>query len=625
MNTAPTVPTPPTADHSDASSHAALDARALIEQLHQFRSAPQSELDWDRYCGLVRQLCKASHSAVVRQIPGSESIELLGRSSELSTWSPLQTLPPGMDLLARASANGYAQAPAQAPDGQTWLVLVVALQGLTASFLMLNIKMQERSQFNELTLRALLCTNFDQTATHANLVATPSELTGMLGLAAEVMQQQNFHAACLTLVNGVTSAWTLAQASLGWVDGGHTEVVAISHLDRFERNSRQTQLTESALSAAVLQGHEVWWPASDSGDLDNPSMADFAQEMQVERAVAIPIRDAQGITHAVLLLAFANGMPVDPDLNHLQLALELIQPRLSDLRLRSLSPQRRLTHSLHALSESVFGPEHGTFKLVALLVVGLLLYVVFGSWNYRVDANAQLNTEATRLISAQFDGRIDQVHATAGDLVKEGALLVSLDTRELEQQHSELAAEISRSETEVNKNRAEGHLAETEIAQARLEQSLAKDQRIENYLQQAQSKAPFEGVIVEGERKDLLGAPVKKGDRIFKLAKIEGLYATLMVSERQMRHIRAGATGEVALLSHADHNIPIRVNSVIPVAQVKGQEGNQFMITAELLETPQAWWRPGMTGLARIDVGDKSIVWILTHRVVDNLRLMLWW
>lgn len=622
MNTAPS---PPTADHSGTPSPVALDARTLIEHLHQLLKTSPSELDWDRYCNLIRQLCKASHAAVVRQIPAAGSIELVGRSSELPAWSPLQTLPPGMDLLTKASANGYAQAPAQAPDGQTWLVLVVVLQGLPSSFLILNIKMQERAQLNELTLRALLCTNFDRTSTRTNAIALPSELTGMLGLAAEVMHQQSFASACLALVNGVTSAWKLVQASLGWVDRGHTEVVAISHLDRFERNSRQTLLIEQALSAAVLQGHEIWWPASDSGELDSQGMANFAQEMRVDRAVAIPIRDAQGITHAVLLLAFSQEPLADPDLDHLQLALELLQPRLSDLRLRSLGPKRRLAQQLHTLSESVFGPEHGTSKLMALLTMGLLLYVVLGSWHYRVDASAQLNTEATRLISAQFDGRIDQVHATAGDLVKEGALLVSLDTRELEQQHSELAAEISRAETEVNKNRAEGHLAETEIAQARLAQSLAKDQRIAHYLQQAQSKAPFEGVIVEGERKDLLGAPVKKGDRIFKLAKVEGLYATLMVSERQMRHIQAGANGELALLSHADHNIPIRVSSVIPVAQVKGQEGNQFMITAELLEAPQAWWRPGMTGLARIDVGDKSIVWILTHRVVDNLRLMLWW
>lgn len=610
---------------SNAQSGLSLDARTLIEQLRQLRKTNPAELDWDQYCALMRQLCKASHGAVVRLIPGANSLELLGRSSELATWSPMQTMPPGLDLLAKASSQGYSQAPAQDTDGQTWLVLVLTLQSLTGSYLILNIKPQERSQLNELTLRALLCTDFDQLPSNSTGIAAASELTAMLGLAAEVMQQQNFSSACLSLVNGICAKWQLLHASLGWVEGDQMEVVAISHLDRFELNSPQTQLIESALLPAVIHGQEVWWPALNNELFDTQGLANFAQDLGADRLVAIPMRDAQGTTHAVLLLAFSGNANPEPSLDHLQLSLELIQPRLADLRLRSLNMLRRSKHRLTTLSQRLFGPDHALLKLMTAAAALLLLYVTFGTWHYRVHASAQLNTDATRLISAQFDGRIDKVFATAGDLVKEGAILVALDTRDLEQQKNELTAEASKAETEVNKFRAEGRLADTEMAQARLAQSLAKTQRVQSYLEQAVSTAPFEGVIVEGEKKDLLGAPVKKGDRIFRLSKVEGLYMTLMVSEKEMRHILPQATGEVALLSHPDHSIPIRVSSVIPVAQVKGQEGNQFMITAELLEAPKAWWRPGMTGLARIDVGDKNIAWILTHRVVDSLRLMLWW
>ena len=603
-----------------------IDPRELIEQLHQLRRADPCTLDWGQYCALIRQLCRASHCAVIRLIPESGSLELLGRYSEQAAWSPMQTMPPGMDLLSRAASQNYAQALAQDPDGQTWLVLVLTLRGLTNSFLIFNIHPQERAQLNELTLRAMLCADFDSAP--ANLsAASPAELTDMLGLAAEVMQQPNFASSCLALVNGLSAQWQLFHASLGWVDGEKIEVVAISHLDRFDRNSSQTQLIELALIPAVIQCREVWWPAPDDKILDTRGLADFAQNLGVERLVALPIRDAQGITHAVLLLAFLRASIAKPTLEHLQLALELMQPRLSDLRLQSLSLRQRLKHRIKTGAERLFGPDHALEKLITLVCVLLLFYVAFGSWHYRVHASAQLNTDSTRLISAQFDGLIDQVYATSGDMVKEGALLVALDTKDLDQQKNELTAEIRKAETEVNKFRAEGQLAETEIAQARLDQSLAKAQRVDGYLAQALSKAPFEGVIVEGEKKDLMGAPVKKGDRIFRLAKVEGLYMTLMVTEKEMRYILPQATGEVALLSHPNHNIPVRVSSVIPVAQVKGQgqEGNQFMLKAELLEAPQAWWRPGMTGLARIDVGDKNIAWILSHRVVDNLRLMLWW
>jgi hypothetical protein len=32
-----------------------------------------------------------------------------------------------------------------------------------------------------------------------------------------------------------------------------------------------------------------------------------------------------------------------------------------------------------------------------------------------------------------------------------------------------------------------------------------------------------------------------------------------------------------------------------------------------------------MTGLAQIDVGHRRILWIWTHRVIDSVRLWLWW
>ena len=235
----------------------ALDARSLIEQLQQLRKTSAAEIDWQRYCALMRQLCKASHCAVVRRLADSESLEQLGRVSDLDTWSPMQTMPSGIDLLAKAVTQGYANAPAQAPDGQTWLVLVLALQGLADCYLILNIKTQERAQLNELTLRALLCVDFSNPATNILTEApTPTDLPAMLGLAAEVMQQPNFAAASLSLVNGLAAQWQLLHASLGWVDKGQMEVVAISHLDRFERNASQTQRIESALLPAVIQGHE---------------------------------------------------------------------------------------------------------------------------------------------------------------------------------------------------------------------------------------------------------------------------------------------------------------------------------------------------------------------------------
>jgi hypothetical protein len=32
-----------------------------------------------------------------------------------------------------------------------------------------------------------------------------------------------------------------------------------------------------------------------------------------------------------------------------------------------------------------------------------------------------------------------------------------------------------------------------------------------------------------------------------------------------------------------------------------------------------------MSGVARVGVGKRSLLWIITHRTLDFLRLRLWW
>ena len=63
----------------------------------------------------------------------------------------------------------------------------------------------------------------------------------------------------------------------------------------------------------------------------------------------------------------------------------------------------------------------------------------------------------------------------------------------------------------------------------------------------------------------------------------------------------------------------------IDPAAVTKEQGNMFLIRAHLQETPLSWWRPGMSGVAKISVGDRNVLWILTHRTVDFFRMLLWW
>jgi len=42
-------------------------------------------------------------------------------------------------------------------------------------------------------------------------------------------------------------------------------------------------------------------------------------------------------------------------------------------------------------------------------------------------------------------------------------------------------------------------------------------------------------------------------------------------------------------------------------------------------ESPMNWWRPGMTGIAKLDAGSHSMLWIMFKKTIDFIYLKLWW
>jgi hypothetical protein len=130
--------------------------------------------------------------------------------------------------------------------------------------------------------------------------------------------------------------------------------------------------------------------------------------------------------------------------------------------------------------------------------------------------------------------------------------------------------------------------------------------------------------VVEGDLEELLGAPVRKGDVLFKIARLEELYAELKVDERDIHEVNEVATGEIAFVSRPDLKFPIKLERIDPVALAE-EEGNLFLVRAAFPEEMSRWWRPGMSGVAKINVGKRNILWILTHRTIDFFRILLWW
>ena len=128
---------------------------------------------------------------------------------------------------------------------------------------------------------------------------------------------------------------------------------------------------------------------------------------------------------------------------------------------------------------------------------------------------------------------------------------------------------------------------------------------------------------MEGDLKRQIGAPVKTGDVLFEVTPLDSLRAVLHVKEDQIVDVQVGQAGRLATASYPGQRIRFEVEQISPMAEVVNQE-NIFKVRAHLLETPP-WMRPGMEGVAKIDLGHRSYAWMWTRKIVNWVRMKLWW
>jgi hypothetical protein len=95
------------------------------------------------------------------------------------------------------------------------------------------------------------------------------------------------------------------------------------------------------------------------------------------------------------------------------------------------------------------------------------------------------------------------------------------------------------------------------------------------------------------------------------------------VDDRDINLINMKTTGEVSPKADPSLKLPFTVEAIVPLAQA--EEGlNAFEVRGKLANSP-LWFRPGMEGQAKFNTEDHSVAWIASRRIMDQLKVWLWW
>lgn len=456
-----------------------------------------------------------------------------------------------------------------------------------------------------------------------SLVRVPLEVDAarILKLQSAMLSQRRLTLAASALATELALLLSAERVAVGLCRRGQTRVIAVSHVARVVPGTEQLDLIGAAMDEALQQEASLTYPEI-SGVRPHITAAHAACARGGMHVATIPLV-SQGRAFGALTLLRAGDVPFD---RHELAQCEKISIALGPLLQLKYDAERvwweRLLAAVSDGARALTAPGRPGLKsgvAAGVLAIALLALVPM---SYRIGAPARVEGAIQRVLVAPADGFLRELHARPGDRVKQGQVLAELAQDDLRLEQRKWGSELAQHENTAAAALARSDRAQYVVSQARAEEVRAQLDLASQQLERTRVVAPFDGVVIAGDLTQTLGAPVQRGETLLTIAPDQQFRLLIEVDERDIKEVRIGASGQLALGALIGHSLPFEVVRMTPMASTR--EGRNFFEVEGKFEGKASDMRAGLQGIAKIEAGRRTLAWSWTHRFFDWLRLTLW-
>jgi len=442
-------------------------------------------------------------------------------------------------------------------------------------------------------------------------------------LLATGLHHDRFQEAATAVVTELAGVFGCERVSLGFLKGQQVRLAALSNSAVFGKKASLVRAIETAMEEAGDQETTIVWPAPEGQSHVVRAHDALSHGHGVNAICTVPLSQDNRILGALTL-----ERPADKPFDAATVQLcehvgVLLGPVLDLKRREDRWLGRKVLDSLSALIVRLFGPRHVGLKLGAVAAACAAVFLMFVQGEYRITADGSLEGTTQRALAAPVAGYLSDAQSRAGDVVKAGQVMATLDDRDLRLERLKWATQRAKQQREYAEALAKQELAKAQVLRTQIEQAEAQLSLIDEQLARLRITAPFDGIVVSGDLSQHLGAPVERGNVLFEVAPLNEYRIVLKVDERDIVDLQLGQTGQLMLSSMPDRGFPFRVEKITPISTaLEGR--NFFRVEAKPAAEDSKALRPGMQGVAKIVVDERRLVWIWTHKVVHWIRMSIW-
>lgn len=430
----------------------------------------------------------------------------------------------------------------------------------------------------------------------------------------------NFNALAFTLVNKLASLCGCARVSLGHYSDGELQLVAMSGQSKID-SRRKIARNLCAVMLETLNGGRAIYPAEESDG--KPAYQSYFKNHGEYPLLSFVMPGSQVDQFVLVLERDASDAFVPAQADAIEQSVKNLAALLSTASEQQLPVRKKLrrlvTQKLTAIKE-VRGWS-ARQMIVAISAVALLLSFIVPV-THTITADAFIEASDRQVLVSAQDGFILSAHARAGDVVAEGDLLATLDGKDLNLAVEKWRSEKAKNEQEYAQALAIHDRSELSRLRADAQRIDAEIALIEEQLTRSEIRAPFNGVLLHGDWMQSLGAPVATGDVLFEIASAEQYRLVLEVDEHDISYIQSKQVAQLRMASLPTTVWEAELGDTLPVA-VSEKGRSAFQIPASITGDASAL-RPGMEGVGKVSIGQRSMFWVYSHNMFDRIRYFAW-
>jgi multidrug efflux pump subunit AcrA (membrane-fusion protein) len=446
-----------------------------------------------------------------------------------------------------------------------------------------------------------------------------AQLAAATELTARITQGEDRQTTCQILAEALESYFSANRVLVAVVSPNDQRclVQGRSPQDLPDRDD-VTRWEGAAMQEALWLDRNVSWPPTDDQRYGLRAHQQLSEIVGGEHLQSFLVRDTFGDPRAVILIGHET---LDPHGSTKALGfLELVAPAIANvLRLHQLQDPCWLARVIDISWNRLRVQPLGSWGVVA----SILLIVALLPVRYRIDAPCTIQPRTKRYVTAPFDSRLAQAMVRPGDLVESEETLATLEG-------DDLLLELEQARAELHQARKErvGYLAthasgKAKLSEHEVERLESKTRMLELRAATLELKSPLQGIVVTGDLKDRVGAPLKTGTVLYEIAPLDEMLVEVRIPEREIAYVHIGLPVHLEFSALPFRTLSATIEEIHPRAELIDQE---YVFVAKMrLANSQHDLRPGMSGEARIFGQRLPWAWNWIRRPLAALASLLRW